>query len=68
MGFQKQLGENIKKIRLKLGMTQAQVAKKAGIHVNYMARIERGEENPTTEVLEAIVKALGVKSSQILPF
>lgn len=68
MGTQGQLGKNIKKIREKLGFTQAQVAEKAGVHTNYFARVERGEENPSYEVLEAIAKALKVKSSEILPF
>lgn len=68
MGSQKQLGKNIKKLRKKLGLTQAQVAKKADIHVNFFARIERGEENPTYETLEKLAKALKVKSSEFLPF
>lgn len=68
MGSQDQLGKNIKKAREKLGLTQAQVAEKAGIHVNYFARVERGEENPSVEVLEAISRALKVRSSEILPF
>lgn len=68
MGSQKEIGKNIKKARLKAGLTQAKAAKKAGIHTNYFARIERGEENPTSEVLEAIIKALGVTSSDILPY
>lgn len=68
MTSQSKLGENIKKIRLKAKLTQKQVADKADMHVNYFARIERGEENLTFEVLEKIVKALKVKSSEIMPF
>jgi transcriptional regulator with XRE-family HTH domain len=68
MVLQDKLGKNLKKVRLRLGLTQAKVAEKADIHVNYYARIERGEENPSFEVLEKIAKALRVKSSEILPF
>lgn len=68
MGSQKQLGNNIKKARIKRGLTQSQVAEKAEIHVNYYARIERGEENPSIEVLQNIAKALNAKSSELLPF
>ncbi|MBU0777015.1 helix-turn-helix domain-containing protein [Patescibacteria group bacterium] len=68
MVLQDKLGKNIKKVRERFGLTQADIAEKAGIHVNYYARIERGEENPTFEVLEKIAKALKVKSSKILPF
>jgi transcriptional regulator with XRE-family HTH domain len=68
MGSQIQLGKNIKKARQKADMTQAEVAGKADIHVNYFARIERGEENPSIDIIEKIAKALKVKSSEILPF
>ncbi len=68
MGSQIQLGKNIKKARLKAELTQAEVADMAEIHVNYFARIERGEENPSIDIIEKIAKALKVKSSEILPF
>ena len=68
MGSQDKLGKNLKKVRQRFGLTQADVAKRAGIHINYYARIERGEENPSFEVLERIAKASKVKSSEILPF
>lgn len=58
----KGLGQQLKTLREKAGLTQAQVATKAGISVNYYARIERGEENPTWVKIEHIKKALGVKS------
>ena len=48
-------------------ITQSEVAKLADIHVNYYARIERAEENPSFAVLYAIAKAFKVKLSQIAP-
>lgn len=36
--------------------------------MNYFARIERADVKPSVETLEKVVKALGVKSSDILPF
>jgi transcriptional regulator with XRE-family HTH domain len=68
VGSQIQLGKNIKKARKKADLTQAEVAEKAEIHVNYFARIERGEENPSIDIIEKIANALKVKSSEILPF
>jgi len=68
MGSQKQLGENIKKVREKAGKTQEELAERAGIHVSYLSRIERGVVNPSIEVLENIAKVLKIKSSDILPF
>jgi len=62
------IGKKLKEFRLKIGLKQSDVAKKADISVNYYARIERDEENPTIETLERITKVLKVKSSDILPF
>lgn len=50
MGSQEKLGKNIKKSRKKAGLTQEQLAKKVGVHVSYISRIERGVVNPSTEV------------------
>jgi transcriptional regulator with XRE-family HTH domain len=68
MKNQEQIGKNIKQARKKTKLTQAEVANKASIHVNYFAKIERGEVVPSIEVLEAIAKVLKIKSSEILPF
>jgi transcriptional regulator with XRE-family HTH domain len=68
MSTQTKLGQNIKRLRLKAKLTQKQVADKADIHVNYYARIERNEENPSLEILKKLTKILKVKSSDILPF
>ena len=48
-------------------MTQADVAKKAGITVTHYARIERGESVPGIVTATALIKSLGVSWSDILP-
>lgn len=68
MGSQIQFGKNLKKARTEARLTQQQVADKAKTHVNYYARIERGEENPSYETLEKIMKALKIKSKEVMPF
>jgi len=68
MKAKEKLGENIRKVRTKADWTQQQVADRAGMHVNYYARIERGEENPSFETLEKIMKALKIKSKEVMPF
>lgn len=67
MNLQK-IGSNIKKAREKSELTQVEVAEKVGIHSNFFARVERGEETISLETLEKIAKVLKVKSSDILPF
>ena len=59
-------GKNIKKIREKAKLTQAEVAKKAGIKTNYFAVIERGEVATNPDNLLKISKALGVDISEIM--
>lgn len=62
----KELGEKLRQVREHAGLTQAEVAEKADIHVNYYARIERGEENPSFEKLQGIMKVLKIKSLDLL--
>lgn len=56
------LANNLRRERKKAGLTQKQAAKKARIHPNYYARVERGEVNPSVEIVEKIAKALKVKA------
>ncbi len=64
----RQIADRLRAARLGKGMTQLQVAEKAGVNVTVYAKIERGEAKPTIESLEKISKALKIKSSKILPF
>lgn len=54
----KELGSKNRKARLKAKLTQAEVAEEAGILVNYYARVERGEENPSFEKLNGVLFSL----------
>lgn len=62
------IAAKLKQTRQKQGLTQYDVAKKADLSTNYYARIERAEVSPSVETLEKLVKALKIKSSDILPF
>ena len=62
------IGARLKPFRQKLRLTQLELAKIADIDSNTYAKIERGDQTPSLETLEKIVKALGVKSSDVLPF
>lgn len=62
------LGKRMRKIREQQKRDQIEIAEDAGIDKSYYARLERGEANPTLEVLYAVMRALRVKSSEILPF
>ena len=44
-----------------LKITQRTLAELAGVGINTLTKIERGEGNPTVEVLEKILDTLGLE-------
>ena len=62
------ISRQLQRARQQGGLTQAEVAKRAGTNTNYYAKLERGEAVPSLKMLEKVVKALGIKSSDVLPF
>lgn len=54
------LAKILRDAREKAGLTQSEVAKKADIHFNYYARVERGEVTPRVDIVENIAKALKI--------
>ncbi len=60
------IGENIKRIRLELDMTQRQVAEKAGISVPTYSKIESGKVSPNMATLYKISEAFGVEIQDLL--
>ncbi len=57
----KDLGIAIKQRRNALKITQPHLAGLAKISVNTLYKIERGEGNPTIDVLEKIAEVLGLQ-------
>jgi transcriptional regulator with XRE-family HTH domain len=54
------VGNNIKKYRKTLNISQEELAEKAGLHRTYIGGIERGERNITLDSLQVIATALNV--------
>ena len=59
------LGEWLKKARKDRGLTQEQLAERAGLSVRHIAKSEKGDVNPSFEVLSTLVKTLGVSFDAI---
>ncbi len=55
------IGNSIKARRKALRVTQLQSAELAGISVNTLYKIERGQANPTLETLDGIADVLGME-------
>lgn len=63
-----EIGANIRRARKKAGKKQVEVAVEAEINTSYYGKIERGIVNISIEKLYKIIRALNVKSTDILPF
>jgi len=55
-----ELKNKLSEAREKANLTQAEVAKRTGMDVNYYARIERGEINTSYKKLQKIAEVLKV--------
>lgn len=60
------LGERIREERLRLHLTQAQLAEAVDISTTYMGAIERGERSLTLDTLVRLVNRLGVTVDYLL--
>lgn len=59
----KVLGEDVKNRRKELGITQPHLAELAEISVNTLYKLEKGEGNPSLEVLNKLAEVLGMELS-----
>ncbi|KKP33373.1 MAG: methyltransferase protein [Candidatus Roizmanbacteria bacterium GW2011_GWA2_32_13] len=62
------IGKRIKKVRKVKNLKQVEVAVDAGLNPSYYGKIERGLVNSSLEKFYRILKALNIKSKEILPF
>ena len=56
-----EFGGKIRLLRNKLGISQEELAEKAGLHRTYIGMIERAEKNITLINIERIANALNVE-------
>tara|TARA_R110001592_G_scaffold222022_1_gene477044 strand:- start:7347 stop:7556 length:210 start_codon:yes stop_codon:yes gene_type:complete len=66
MDICRQVGHNVKRFRLKLGVSQEELAFECGLHRTYVSGVERGVRNPTVRALENLAKGLKVPVWRLL--
>jgi transcriptional regulator with XRE-family HTH domain len=66
MALIEKIAMRIKKLRAKRQLTQATLAKRAGISHGYLARLETGRQDPTITTLAKIAKGLKVPLIELL--
>ncbi len=58
-------GTNVRKYRLKAGLSQEKFAEKCGLHRTYISDIERFQRSISLENIQKISDALGIKPYQL---
>ena len=60
------LGEELRQLRQEREMSLRDVASSANISLGYVSEVERGLKEPSSEILFAMCRALGVPLSSVL--
>jgi transcriptional regulator with XRE-family HTH domain len=68
MDERKLLGLRVRGLRRLRGYTQEQLAERIEINPKYLSSIERGEENPTLDLLLRLAKGLQVDLYELFQF
>jgi transcriptional regulator with XRE-family HTH domain len=63
---QGRLGRRIREVRKERGISQGELAEKAGISLITISRIERGERDPHVRTLAQIARGLGIPAYELL--
>ncbi|BAS31215.1 helix-turn-helix domain-containing protein [Dehalococcoides mccartyi] len=61
-------GKRVRDERVRQGLSQEELAARAGVHRTYIGMIERAEKNITLENIEKIAIALNIDVSDLLKF
>ena len=60
-------GHKLREVRLQKGISQEELAERAGLHRTYVSSVERGERNISLVNIENLARALGVALSELMP-
>lgn len=59
-------GQAVREVRVQVGVSQEELAHRAGIDRSYMSSIERGEQNVGLMSMSRVAAALGVTLSELV--
>ena len=66
MDMRKLVGRNVRRIRLRKGLTQERFAELSGFSQQYISGLEQGRRNPTVVTLYELATALGVSHMELV--
>ena len=59
-------GAELRRLRTKKGWSQMKLAMVAGLHLNALGNLERGERTPSLHTVFALSRALGVSAAELV--
>ena len=59
------VGANLRRLRVERSVSQERLAFDAGVDRSYVGGMERGEENPTVDVLDKLAGTLAVSVAEL---
>ena len=62
----RKLGKNLKRIRIKKGISQGDIVRTLGMPKSFISSIENGKTNPTLATIAKIAKAIGVSVGELM--
>jgi transcriptional regulator with XRE-family HTH domain len=66
MDMRRLVGQNVRRIREKKGLTQEQFAEISGFSQQYISGLEQGRRNPTVITLHELATALGASHVDLI--
>jgi len=61
----KKFGSKVRQARMKIGISQEELAFQSGLDRTYISGIERGTRNPSLKNIEKIAKALKISPAEL---
>ena len=68
MHGRKLIGLNLRRLRFERSISQERLAFDANVDRSYLGGLERGEENPTVDILDRLAATLGVPIGDLFEF
>jgi transcriptional regulator with XRE-family HTH domain len=66
MKLRRVVARNLRRFRRERGLSQEELAARAGLNRNYVGMVERAENAPTVDVVEHLARALNIEAIELL--